>query len=238
MNFDILGNWKGGAIRDAGDEAIRLHGNQALNNIDIGTLEGMYGANVKDVQNYIKSKQQQSLNNNPQIQAAAVKAGLKPFEQSGGFANYGEGLSGVMSRINTAQEAKTEATRQQRLGETIEAESRAQGRALEIGQQGIDAANDRFSTQLESQRLDNQANRDQQSAQFAHTSEQNALTRRHESERGDKRDALSLQMQVMQNDLAEKRMDYDRETARMDKRSAAIAQLMSGLGSLGGAFSL
>jgi hypothetical protein len=45
-------------------------------------------------------------------------------------------------------------------------------------------------------------------------------------------------MQVMQNDLAEKRMDYDRETARMDRRSAAIAQLMSGLGSLGGAFSL
>ena len=42
----------------------------------------------------------------------------------------------------------------------------------------------------------------------------------------------------MNADLADKRMDYDRETRRMDKRSAAIAQLMSGLGSLGGAFSL
>ena len=42
----------------------------------------------------------------------------------------------------------------------------------------------------------------------------------------------------MSSDLADKRMDYDRETRRMDKRSNAIAQLMSGLGSLGGAFSL
>ncbi len=42
----------------------------------------------------------------------------------------------------------------------------------------------------------------------------------------------------MNADLADKRMDYDRETRRMDKRSAAIAQLMSGLGSLGGAFAL
>jgi hypothetical protein len=49
------------------------------------------------------------------------------------------------------------------------------------------------------------------------------------------KDMAIAQMQV---DLADKRMDYDRETARMDKRSQAIAQLMSGLGSLGGAFSL
>ena len=42
----------------------------------------------------------------------------------------------------------------------------------------------------------------------------------------------------MNANLQDQRMDYDRETRRMDKRSAAIAQLMSGLGSLGGAFSL
>lgn len=75
-----------------------------------------------------------------------------------------------------------------------------------------------------------------QQNQFAHTSEQNALTRRHDMERADKRDTLSLQMQVMQNDLSEKRMDYDRETRRLDKRSEAIAQLMSGLGALGSVF--
>ena len=42
----------------------------------------------------------------------------------------------------------------------------------------------------------------------------------------------------MNADLADKRMDYDRETRSMDKRDRMIAQLMSGLGSLGGAFSL
>ncbi len=114
---------------------------------------------------------------------------------------------------------------------------------------GFKQANEVLTATLKSQTENNNATLAQQSAQhnatltsqqnqYAHTSEQNALTRRHENERADKRDALSLQMQVMQNDLAEKRMDYDRETARMDKRSAAIAQLMSGLGSLGGAFSL
>lgn len=238
MNFDILGNWKGGAIKDAGDEAIRLHGNQALDNIDIGLLEGMYGANTDDVKNYIKSKQQQALNNNPQIQAAAVKAGLKPFEQSGGFANYGESLSGIMSRINSAQETKDETVRQRGLTEQIEAEGRAQSNALAIGQQGIDAANTRFSTQLESQRLDNQASRDQQNAQYAHTSKMARLDRGLERELSQNNTSMQLALGQMNADLADKRMEYDRETRRMDKRSAAIAQLMSGLGSLGGAFAL
>ena len=49
---------------------------------------------------------------------------------------------------------------------------------------------------------------------------------------------LSLQLANMQSDLADKRLQYDRETRSMDKRDRAIAQLMSGLGSLGGAFSL
>ena len=227
MNFDILGNWKGGAIKDAGDEAIRLHGNQALNNIDIGTLESMYGANVDDVKNYIKSKQQQALNNNPQIQAAAVRAGLKPFEQSGGFANYGEGLSGVMSRINTAQETKDETVRQRGLTEQIEAEGRAQNNALAIGQQGIDAQNSQFAF---SERM--------QSGRQAHADKQNRMDRRHQSELSDKSNDLQMQMSLMQSDLAEKKMDYDRETRRLDKRSTAIAQLMGGLGQLGGAFAL
>ena len=49
------------------------------------------------------------------------------------------------------------------------------------------------------------------------------------------KDMAIAQMNV---DLQDKRMDYDRETRRMDKRSAAIAQLMSGIGALGGAFAL
>lgn len=68
-------------------------------------------------------------------------------------------------------------------------------------------------------------------------SRQNDLNRKHERELADSKNSLQMQMAIMQNDLSEKRMDYDRETLRMDKRSQAIAQLMSGLGALGGAFS-
>jgi ABC-type phosphate transport system auxiliary subunit len=77
-----------------------------------------------------------------------------------------------------------------------------------------------------------------QNARYAHERSEGRLDRRHQAELADSKDSLQMQMAIMQNDLAEKRMDYDRETARMDKRSAAIAQLMSGLGSLGGAFAL
>lgn len=75
-------------------------------------------------------------------------------------------------------------------------------------------------------------------ARRAHTASESRLDRTHQSQLADQSNDLQMQMSLMQNDLSEKRMDYDRETRRMDKRSAAIAQLMSGLGSLGGAFSL
>ena len=80
-----------------------------------------------------------------------------------------------------------------------------------LTQQGITAAN-----QMEMARLDNKFDRETASA------DRN----------------LTLRLGQMNTDLADRRMDYDRETRRMDKRTEAIAQLMSGLGSLGGAFSL
>ena len=49
---------------------------------------------------------------------------------------------------------------------------------------------------------------------------------------------LTLQLGNMNADLQDRRMEYDRETRSMDKRDRMIAQLMSGLGSLGGAFSI
>lgn len=49
---------------------------------------------------------------------------------------------------------------------------------------------------------------------------------------------LTLQLANMNADLQDKRLAYDKETRRMDKRDRAIAQLMSGLGQLGGAFAL
>lgn len=72
----------------------------------------------------------------------------------------------------------------------------------------------------------------------AHEAQEGKLIRRHESELAENSNNLTMQMSLMQNDLSEKRMDYDRETRRLDKRSEAIAQLMSGLGALGGAFAV
>ena len=62
--------------------------------------------------------------------------------------------------------------------------------------------------------------------------------RRFQRQRDDSRNDLTLQLAMMDNQLADRRMAYDRETRAMDKRDRAIATLMSGLGSLGGAFSL
>jgi hypothetical protein len=45
-----------------------------------------------------------------------------------------------------------------------------------------------------------------------------------------------MKLAQMNQDLAEKRMGYDRETKRMDRRDAMIAQLLAGLGQLGSAF--
>ena len=75
-------------------------------------------------------------------------------------------------------------------------------------------------------------------ARRTHEAGQARLDRTHQAQLADQSNDLQMQMSLMTNDLSEKRMDYDRETRRMDKRTAAIAQLMSGLGSLGGAFSL
>ena len=225
MNFDILGNWQGGAIRDAGDEAIRKYGKDALNNIDIGILESTFGASNDHVRNYIKNKQQSALNDS-ELRARAINAGLVGADGSGG-ADFGDTTGSYLAKIVKQEKGVKKQEKQQARLEKKEDNQTALTNATTLKNMDLQAGRDQFNATLQSQQN-----------QFAHTSEQNALTRRHETERGDKRDALSLQMQVMQNDLAEKRMDYDRETARMDKRSAAIAQLMSGLGSLGGAFAL
>ena len=62
--------------------------------------------------------------------------------------------------------------------------------------------------------------------------------RRFQSRREDARNDLTMQLGMMDADLADKRLSYDRETRAMDKRDRMIAQLMSSIGSLGGAFSL
>ena len=106
-----------------------------------------------------------------------------------------------------------------------------------LGEQGRQADN-RLSAQLTSQTNNLKASLANNNAQFAFTSKENNLNRRHERELADGRNDLSLQISLMQNDLADKRMQYDRETRRMDRRDKYIAQLMQGIGQLGGAFAL
>jgi len=88
-------------------------------------------------------------------------------------------------------------------------------------------ANNRFATTLKSQQN-----------QFAHTASESAKDRSLTRDLDLSSNNMNMQMKFMDMDLADKRMAYDRETRRMDKRDRMIAQLMSGLGQLGGAFAL
>jgi hypothetical protein len=187
----------------------------------MGALGGMMGYNV----DAIADQKGIDVGNKD---AKATLRQIGETRESLGF-KKGQDLTGEAVIAKSRENKKAEVKAEKELNRTNEVSDRtaAYGQQTAVAQMGLDAA-----------AANNLANRQQQSDQFAFTSKENSLNRQHEMERGDKRDSLNLQMQVMQNDLAEKRMDYDRETRRMDKRSNAIAQLMSGLGSLGGAFSL
>ena len=138
---------------------------------------------------------------------------LKPGMKAGDI----RALSGKLTTSNKNEaEAKVTAER-----------LRQEGVAAGIRQdEATERANIR-SSDLELQRENNNFNRELQRAD-------NKLTRDLGILQGDNQ----MQIAQMNSELADKRMDYDRETRRMDKRSAAIAQLMSGIGALGGAFAL
>lgn len=212
----ILDSFRSGANQDAADEAIRTG-----KPVQLGFLEKFYGGTKEDAQNIVDTANQKSLNR--QYSGAAVAAGLNPFKS--GFANYGEGEASFVSRIAKAQEAKTEQERQRRRGELKEDNELALSNATTLKGMDLEAARDQY---LHSSTM--QENR------YAHENKQNRLDRRHQVELSDSKDNLQMQLAIMNNDLSEKRMEYDRETRRMDKRDRMIAELMSGLGSLGSAF--
>jgi len=238
VNIDLLGHWKGGAVEDAAQEAIREHGTQAINNIDIGTLEGLYGATPELVRSRIRTIQQQAINDDPTLQAIGIKAGLPVFGQSGGMANFGETAVGFAARANEKIKRDEETKRQRQRTQDIDDARMKQGFQMEVlGEQGRQQ-DKRLSAELTAQTNNLRAQMANSNAQFAFTSKENNLNRRHERELADGRNDLSLQISLMQNDLADKRMAYDRETRRMDRRDRMIAQLMQGIGQLGGVFSL
>ena len=107
------------------------------------------------------------------------------------------------------------------------AETKAQGREDKIREDGkTERAEIRSS------------DRQYQADQLAHSEKMRRLDNKHATNlsilSGDRQMAIAQ----MEQDIRNKQMDYDRETRRLDKRSQAIAQLLSGLGPLGGAFSL
>lgn len=234
MNLDLLGNWQGGAIRDAGDEAIRKHGSKALDNIDIGLLESGFGATTDHVKNYIKKKQQEALNNS-ELRSRAINAGLTGADGSGG-ADFDDTTGSYLSKI-VKQEA---AVKKQQAAETLRIKSEDNKtnhtNQLEIIGAQNQNSNDQFNATLKAQEARHAFDASESSKRYSHEKSEGKLNRRQQTELAESRDGLTMQMSIMQNDLAEKRMDYDRETRGMDKRDRMIAQLMSGLGSLGAAF--
>ena len=221
--FDILGHFRGGANQDAADEAIRTG-----QPVKLGFLEKFYGGTKEDAENIVKTDKKKALES----------AYGSDLARLGLMVDWGESEQSVKSKIfATAQKQKAGQEAKIR-AQSLKDSGTVHERTVQLAQQGFDA-------NAAEGRLSRDAAKDQylhssktQEARYAHERSEGRLDRRQQMELSDSKDALQMQMAIMQNDLAEKRMDYDRETRRMDKRSAAIAQLMSGLGSLGGAFSL
>jgi len=234
VNLDILGNWQGGAIQDAGDEAIRKHGANALDNIDIGLLESGFGATEDHVRNYIKKKQQETLNNS-ELRGRAISAGLTGADGSGG-ADFNDTTGSYLSKIVKQEKAVKEQEAARALEIKRKDAATAQTNQLEIIGKQNENSNNQFNATLKAQNARHAFDASESSKRQAHEKSEGKLNRRQQMELSDSKDGLQMQMAIMQNDLAEKRMDYDRETRSMDKRDRMIAQLMSGLGSLGSAF--
>jgi len=224
MDINSLFGFDRGANREAADYARQNDGR-----IELNPIQRFFGADEQDVQNILDTEQRKALNQ--ELGGAAALAG-----RSGAL--NGETRTQMQGRIAAGQR-QMKATEEAKLrGYKKEDAKSALEQTLAVGKQSIDA-------NAAEGRLSRAAAQDQylhsskmQENRFAYQDKQNRLDRRHQTELADSKEGLQMQMAIMNNDLQEKRMDYDRETRRMDKRSAAIAQLMSGLGSLGGAFSL
>jgi hypothetical protein len=213
MDINSFLGFDRGANKEAADYARQNDGQ-----ISINPLQRFFGADESDVQNILNRENQKSLNST--YGAALALAGR-------GGADWGESESSIQGRIASGQRQMKASEEAKQRGYATSDRDAGFAQQSSLGRQQIEASNNQFIAQQKSQ-----------DARFAHTDKQNRLDRGLERELASNSQEMNLAIAQMNSDLADKRMDYDRETARMDKRSAAIAQLMSGLGSLGGAFSL
>jgi len=216
--FQNLG-WTGGANRDAAEEAIR-EGRE----VQVGPLERFFGATVEDAENIVKKKTQKDLQGRYGGQLA----------QLGLMVDWGEDEAAVQRKIGQRIQDRADKQVARRDAKELQAVQIAAGekgkdreltRTLEGNK--LTAQNNQLTAQLKSQE-----NR------YAFEGEQARLDRSLERQLSNNNADMQMQIAQMNADLADKRMAYDRETKRMDRRDRMIAQLMSGLGQLGGAFSL
>ena len=187
----------------------------------MGALGGMMGYNVDAI------AEQRGIDVGNKDAKATMRQ-LGETYDSLGF-EKGQDLTGeaVIAKSRANEKAEVKADQERLRGYTTSDTAAAYAQQGLMGRQQIDASNNQFIAQQKSQ-----------DARYAHTDQQNRLDRGLERELSSNNTEMQMALGQMNADLADKRMDYDRETRRMDKRTAAIAQLMSGLGSLGGAISL
>lgn len=222
--------WEGGANTEAAEHAIRM-GTPAKAN----WYQKMFGATDQDAQNIVLKRTQERLQQQYGPQLA----------QYGLMVDWGDTDQTVQSKIyRTAQQQaigqrnRQEAIEERNKRQQWDREDKASADALAVTRETL-ASNERQADK----RLQSEENR------FAFTSRENNAQRSHEaSERakdrtlerqlGNMSTDMQMQMAFIEKDIANKRMEYDRETRRMDRRDRNIAQLMQGLGQLGGAFSL
>jgi hypothetical protein len=130
-------------------------------------------------------------------------------------------VSDLIGLSKTARDDVKKQTRQQNLDDVASERAHASGLVAQQLEAGRDQYNHSFRTQ---------------EARLAHQDKQNRLDRALERELGNRSSDLQMQLKLMDMDLADKRMAYDREMRAKDKRAAMIAQLMKGIGQLGAAF--
>lgn len=179
------------------------------------------------------AEQKQKLDEARAIDNAVSKSGLSDTEISTALGDGKLTSSNVRNILSKATRdvANTPSTIEQhtmdRQDKNDAAAVTAQQDATKLGYAQLEANN-------ENKRTDRAMARDQ----FAHTSKESAADRALTRDLTNSSNDLAMQMKFMESDLSDKRMAYDRETRRMDRRDRHIATLMSGLGQLGGAFAL
>lgn len=230
MSLSSWMGWQSGANTEAADYAIRT-GTPAKAN----WYQKMFGATDQDAQNIVLRRTQERLRQQYGPQLA----------QYGLMVDWGDTDQTVQSKIyRTAQQQaigqrdRTEAKEEQARQRQDAKETRERADALQMNRDTL-ASNERISNNTLRASQDQFAFQSKENtAVRAHESSERAKDRTLERQLGNMSSDVQMQMAFIEKDIANKQMEYDRETRRMDKRDAAIAQLMKGLGQLGGAFSL